>query len=103
MEGETWVASKVRSLARAGHGPEAQLTIRKLALDAGDARRPVGAQCRYGLVAARSEEPPHARREVRLPLLDLTPCNHRTTVPERGFTCGTARRTRVRFAARRWH
>ena len=66
MQGEPRIPSQIRTLARARHRPEPELTVGELALDARDPRRAVGPQRRDRLVPARVEEPPYPRRELGL-------------------------------------
>src|SRR5207248_11223323 len=76
VQREARIAHEVRALARAGHRPEAEISVGELALDPRYARRPVGAQRRDRLVAAGVEQRAHPRCELRLSLLERTPSRH---------------------------
>jgi hypothetical protein len=76
VQGESRIATEIRSLARVRHRAKNQFAILEDRLDPGDPRRPVGSQGRNCLVSVSIKQRPHAPRELRLCLFDVLPCRH---------------------------
>src|SRR5262249_5988457 len=73
---EAGIALEVRSLAGAGHRTKAEIVVRELTLDAGNARRAVSPKRRDRLVATGLEQSSHSAGELWFRLLDRLPPRH---------------------------